>query len=218
MNAAFRVTAWARSIGFALVLGSVASAAAQGIIYTAPQQPVHYSVFYPGTLDFNIDMNGDGTPDFILRSNDPQSSVNNAFLIPLGNNAVVGMNSYAANMNNGETVGSSLDPVYSWSNTKLPISAVAILLDPEPVEAGNFAGQSSGYIGFDVSYNAAHYYGWMQISSPNNDAAIYGDVVSWAYQSSPNTSIFVGQVPEPNAISLSVLGGLALFLRKRFSR
>ncbi len=216
MNAALPVSIWTRSISFALILVASGIASGQGtIIFVTPPQPIYYSVFYPGTLDFNIDINGDGTTDFILRSNDSGSSVNNALLIPQGNNAVVSMNSYVANMNAGDTIGSSLNPVYQWSNAKTPISAAAILLDPQPVEEGNFVGKSSGYIGFDLVKDGMNYYGWMYISSPNNDAAIYGNVENWAYEATPNTLILAGQVPEPSTVSLIILAGGVMWLKRK---
>jgi hypothetical protein len=219
IQGATKAWAWGTSLALILTVGSE-KARGQGIIYTAPQQPTYYSVFYPGTLDFAIDINGDGTTDFILRSNDSGSSINNAFLIPQGNNAIVIHKSYVADMNNGETVGSSLDPVYQWSNTKVPISAVALLLDPTPVEEGNFVGQLSGYMGFDIVNNGMNYYGWMYISSPsgdglNGDAAIYGEIVDWAYQSSPNTPIEVGAVPEPSTWGLLMLGAILFFVKRK---
>jgi hypothetical protein len=65
------VSTWARSIGFALMLALAGKIHAQGIVYVAPNPQPYYSLGYPGTLDFYIDINGDGTNDFILRSNDP---------------------------------------------------------------------------------------------------------------------------------------------------
>jgi len=44
----------------------------QGIIYVAPNPQPYYSLGYPGTLDSDLDINGDGTTDFTLRSNDPE--------------------------------------------------------------------------------------------------------------------------------------------------
>jgi PEP-CTERM motif len=203
-----------KSLAFASLLSS-GTVRSQGIIYTVPQQPIYYSLFYPGTLDFAIDIDGDGTTDFILRSNDSGSSINNAFLIPQGGNTIVNMNSYVAALNSAEVIGSSLDPVYQWSNAKTPISAAAILLDPTPVEEGNFVGKSSAHIGFDLVRNGANYYGWMYLSSPNNDAAIYANLVSWAYETSPDTPIAAGAVPEPSAIMLLLVSGGAFYLFRR---
>ena len=131
------------------------TAHSQCIINVVPPTQVYYSLFYPGTLDFNLDIDGDGTLDFILRSNDSGRGVNNAVLFPQGNNLVVIQNSYVANLNIGDTVGSSLDSIYQWSNGKTPIGAVAELLS-QSAEDGNFVGQPSGYIGFDVIVGGAN--------------------------------------------------------------
>src|ERR1035437_6926280 len=155
--------------GLILTLGfSVLAESSNGqgtIVYFTPQPAPYYSIGYPGTYDANLDIDGDGTTDFILRSNDPDTGVNNIQLIPQGSNGEVVMASYVANMNAGDTVGSSLNPVYYWSNSKTPISTVAELLS-YTVEGGNFAHLESGYIGFDLVKNGLNYYGWMAVSSP----------------------------------------------------
>lgn len=220
MKKATIVSAWARGFDLALMLVSCGTTVAQGaIVFITPQPAPYYSLGYPGTLDFNIDINGDGATDFVLRSNDPSSGVNNAVLIPQGNNAIVNMSSSVANMNPGDTVGSSLNPVYYWSIVKTPISVAAALPDPPyGVELGNFVGQSSGYVGFDLLENATHHYGWLRITSPINDAVIYGDVVSWAYESDANMSIGVGAVPEPSTLCLGILGLCLYAYQKRICK
>ena len=168
------------------------------------------------TSDFDLDINGDGTTDFILRSGDPYTSVNNAVLIPQGNNTIAVQSSFVANMNVGDTVGSSLNPIYQWSNAKTPIGTLAILLGQQVAEDGNFAGQPSGYMGFDFMVGDNNYYGWMYISSPVNDAGIYANVVEWAYESDPNTPITITIAPEPSTWALLAVGTAILLFRRYF--
>jgi hypothetical protein len=208
--------AWGASLALMLAVGG-GTALSQGIVYVAPQSQPYYSLGYPGTFDFDIDINGDGTTDFTLRSNDPGTDVNNAFLIPLNGNEIVVGGSYGgfvANMANGEIIGSSLNPVYQWSNSKAPITTLAELLGGGGTiaEDGNFVNQASGYIGFDLVENGNNYYGWMFVTNPVfNDAGIYGMVTEWAYESDPNTPITVGAVPEPSTWALLGLGMASLF-------
>jgi hypothetical protein len=212
--------AWAWGMSLVLMLAAGGGKGwSQGIIYVVPQPQPSYSLFYPGTLDLNIDINGDGTTDFILESG--SSDINYAALIPQGSNMVVTMNSFVAAMTNGETIGSSLDPVYQWSNASSTIGFLVMLLDSDSggAEDGNFVGKSSGYMGFDLVDNGTNYYGWMYISSPggddlNGDAGIYGVIENWAYQNSPNTPIEVGAVPEPSTWAL-LTAGAVLMLRRR---
>jgi hypothetical protein len=214
------VSTWARSIGFALMLTMNGSVFGQGVIYVAPNPQPYYSLGYPGTFDFDIDINGDGTNDFILRSNEPGSGINNAVLIPQGDCMIVMMNSYVADMTNGDVVGSSLNPIYQWSNSKTPITTLAELLDPIIAEDGNFTGQTNGYIGFDLVENGLNYYGWMYVSSPDEDglagdAGTYGTITAWAYESDANTPIEAGTVPEPSTWALLATGATLLFCRRK---
>lgn len=204
------------TLGFATLAES--SNGQSTIVYVTPQPQPYYMAFYPGTYDANIDIDGNGTTDFILRSNDPDTGVNNVQLIPQGSNGEVIMAFFVGNMNTGDTIGSSLDPVYEWIYTKRPISTIAELLS-YTVEGGNFAHQEFGYIGFDLVKNGLNYYGWMAVSSPGmgglpGDAALDGSIVSWAYETLPNTPITVGAVPEPSTVTLLITGGAALWLRR----
>jgi hypothetical protein len=72
---------------------------------------------------------------------------------------------------------------------------------------------TNGYIGFDLVQDGNNYYGWMQIqSSLGLDLGLYGSVTAWAYETSPNTPIFAGEVPEPSTVALLALFGIAVGL------
>lgn len=218
------VSTWAQGIGLALMFAVNYSAFGQGIIYVAPNPQPYYSLFYPGTFDSDIDINGDGTPDFILRSNDGDYGVNNAVLIPFGDNQIVIGGSYSssvADMNAGDTIGSSLNPIYQWSNAKALIGTQAELLGGggQNAEDGNFVGEASGYMGFDLVDNGLNYYGWIHVAFPDlglgSDLGIYGIVTDWAYESDPNTPITAGAVPEPSTLALVAAGAATLFSRRQ---
>ena len=87
--------------------------------------------------------------------------------------------------------------------------------DQQVVISGYFTGLPSAYIGFDLVENGNNYYGWIQVSNPLE--ALYGNVVDWACETTPNTPIMVGAVPEPSTYALLLAGGgiFALWSRRR---
>jgi len=125
-----------------------------------------------------------------------------------------------AAVNPGTSIGSSLTPILNaqWYNNQTDQFGNATigteaLIDNQLSVIGNFAGLSSAYIGFDLVDNGNNYYGWIQVSNPLND--VYGDIVDWAYQSSPNTFITAGVVPEPSIFALLTLSGIVVGLLRQ---
>jgi hypothetical protein len=207
---------WAQGAFLGLMLVSGATAMAQGIIHVTPQQPIYYG---PNQFQTSIDINGDGVPDFTLFGPAPGTSVDNVVLAPLGDNSVIAipepppdLGYLVAALNQGTSIGSSLDPILGaqWYNNQTDQFGYALIgamatIDNQISVIGYFAGQPSAYAGFDLYYNGANHYGWLQIANPL--PVVAGQVVDWAYESSANTPILAGAgVPEPGAAVQLVLG------------
>lgn len=204
------------------MLVAICTAYGQGtIVYSVPSQPLYYG---PNASQYNIDVNGDGADDFILVSDGNFRTT----LEPLGNNRLiaysepppdVGSILYAFPQN--YSVGSSLNPILQWYDRNTdPFHNVlvgqTVGIDNGSSTIGFFTGASSAYAGFDLYYDGASHYGWFQVSNPFEIAA--GEFLDWAYQTSPNTPIFTGVVPEPSTVTLTVLGVLVFWIRYQRSK
>ena len=80
--------------------------------------------------------------------------------------------------------------------------------------AGYFAGLESAYLGFDFQQAGETYYGWMQVGSPVVGLNA-GWIYDYAYETSPNTPIDAGTVPEPPTWALLAAGAATLFFRRK---
>lgn len=78
---------------------------------------------------------------------------------------------------------------------------------------GYFTGLESAYLGFDFQQSGETYYGWVQVGCPVVGLNA-GWIYDYAYETSPNTPIVAGAVPEP-CTSLLLIGGGLLFFRRR---
>lgn len=173
-----------------------------------PSQPINYGT---SPLSYNLDLNNDGVTDFVL-----SCDIGGVNLTPQGNNrAVVDGSFLVAALNQGEEIGSSLNPAYQWTGSSVTLGAQAVF-DGQYYYAGNFSAKDA-FIGLEFQAGGHNYYGWMEVTNYFNIAA--GQVVGWAYETIPNTPILAGDVPEPSAVALIALGGGMVLLglnRKRF--
>ena len=192
----------------------------QSIIYGQPSQPIYYSA---GVLDSTTDIDINGTPAFAIIS----TSSYTADIAPLGNNSIIAVPApppnlgyFVENIPAGTQISSTTPTAPDvWYNNQTDQFGSAIIgaqagMTGPPL--GYFNGDSSGYVGFDVVDNDENYYGWIQLSNPAPFVA--GQVVDWAYESTPNTPIEVGEVPEPKAWALLALGALFVIGRGRHRR
>ena len=210
--------AWGASLALLFFTGTVKGQ----IICGQPSQPIYYAAdVLDNTVD--IDVNGDGTPDFAIIS----TSSYTADIAPLGNNSIIGIPApppnpgyFAANVPAWTEISATTPtpPASIWYNNQTDqfgsaiIGAEAGMVGPP---LGYFNGDTSGYAGFDLVDNGENYYGWIQLENPAPFVA--GQVVDWAYESTPNTPIDAGEVPEPSTWAL-LLAGTAWTCRRSIFR
>ena len=211
------VSVRARGVGLALAVVAAgtylgtARASAQGtIVFVRPSQPIYYSD-YPSSLD--IDLNGDGVADFNLSS--PNGIDIN--LAPLNNNAIISvpeppgeLGAWIYAFSQDAPISSLLDPVLVWwgSDGNAPPGIVSA---SNLGALGYFAYRTDPtYAGIQLDVGGALYYGWIHIQ--NLGGSNWGQISDWAYETSPNTPIFAGEVPEPSASVLLIMGILAITL------
>ena len=134
----------------------------------------------------------------------------------------------------GTEIGPVLDPSLAYYNG----TGVLQKIDGDPTMTtakGPWPTDgSSAYLGIefeDANNSSLMYYGWVQLSAcvpdqtpgnPCGDPSGMVGVISYAYQSTANTGIAIGQtsdVPEPSSIALFALGaaGLVAYRRRKLA-
>ena len=139
-------------------------------------------------------------------------------------NAIIGLqpsldfpdNVWVIPLSAGQEIGSDAAG-YSWFGGGLLAASIASGSIEEPVlSAGYFAGVESAYVGFDFQQEGQAYYGWFRLGSPYSlPTGSLGWVYEYAYETTPNTPIFAGEVPEPSTWALLTIGTLLALYRRR---
>jgi hypothetical protein len=88
------------------------------------------------------------------------------------------------------------------------------IIGQPPLTIGYFTGLESAYLGFEFQQDAATYYGWMRVGCPLTGINV-GWVYDYAYETTPDTPIAAGAVPEPSSLALLAAGVATLFFRRK---
>lgn len=206
-----------RGRGWAVTLAlfwlALAARGQGSIVFTQPTQPIYYG---PGGGNYSFDIDGDGATDYVLRSD-----ISGAYLAPQGNNGVIWDGNTVAAIEKGEVISSSpssLNPFYAWfTTTHGPDVAIGgqAVFDGQYFYSGNFSGKDA-FIGLQFQSGGNTYFGWIEVANNVNVAS--GQVLGWAYETTPDTPILAGEVPEPSTVTLIVLGCGAILCLKRNRR
>jgi hypothetical protein len=213
------------------------SASAQGTIsYHQPSAPL------AGLVGVTLDLDGNGQIDarFYSASYPPAnyyatgaSGAGSAELLVTPNTGPDG-GSYLAALSAGFLIGGPTNTSLLWAAQDAPSSYgdanVLGAYIPEDangslVPVGYFYG-TTAFMGIHFQAGSEWHYGWVRVrggsAGLSDDGQFYlnppGWILDWAYETRPDTPILVGAIPEPSAISLSLLGFLLTFARRSQTR
>ena len=193
-----------RLAGYALAGGAVLGAAESAeadIVWSGPQD---IPIGSAGSGSYNLDLTGTGTTDYTFNF-----SSGIGFFGPfeqLAIDTIPGSFTNAVVSTDGSnadrlTFGSSIGPGSPFaSGTSLNIQTDYKFFG----SSGNWAGRA-GYLGFQFQIgDPTTHYGWAELDLTNGpaDAVLLG----WAYESTPDTGIIAGAVPEPASLGLLAAG------------
>jgi hypothetical protein len=170
------------------------------------QSPTNYNLILNGQLAYTFTSDGTGFGISATGTNQIIGGYLDNFgaqgAYPLLSGAFIGVN-----------LGST---TYTWLGGESTIADVRAsdTIGSPILWTGPFAGVASGYVGLEFYTDGQAYYGWVRIGAPASINGL-GWVYDYAYQTSPNTSIFAGEVPEPSTFALLTLSGVAVGLLRR---
>ena len=227
---------WRRLLPTLAVLFIPTVVMAQGIVYVhapltstngnLPPGAIYLPDDYLGTQvgpDFQIVINGqtlftlsapqvNGQPSAFVIGASALSAII-AFQPNLQNNPL-DPTSFVVPLSAGQQIGPDAAG-YNWLGGGLFTASIGSGVIEDPfLTIGYFTGLQSAYLGFDFQQNGETYYGWAQVGCPISGLNV-GWIYDYAYETTPNTPIVAGAVPEPSTWALLAAGATFLFCRRK---
>jgi hypothetical protein len=193
----------------------------------------------PTTGGFNWDANGDSIADFAFAYRFPNTATGSgvvwqANMNPVNGttvgNAVLGFAgpfiSYAVNAPLNTVVGPTTPSTTTFRTTAQVTLGSVYRSGGVPSAYGGFSpgaaglpagfpAAATGYVGFRVGQGATAQYGWLQVAVTAGGAGVNGiTFLGGAIETTPNTPIAAGVIPEPGSLAALACGAVALLRRK----
>jgi hypothetical protein len=121
----------------------------------------------------------------------------------------------------GTLISSTSDASHEWQSGLFAAGLVSEWSTPEDTEWQGLLGENGNtYIGIEFNVEGSTHFAWINIAL--GPEGLYGFetpiTTSWAYESTPNTPIIAGSIPEPSTGILTVGGSLSLLFLARSRR
>jgi hypothetical protein len=212
-----------------VAVGAMTPAAhGQGVITTTLPTPMGmssdlFTILYP------IDMNGDSVVDFTFGAETSGIALRteraNRLIYRIAPPNIGGL---VADLPEGYVVGSSLEPQLGWipsdpaegyvSPGEIAFATIAISLSTGVGIISSASDWPSGpptrgFIGLEFELPDGLHYGYFDIMVSGDGAG--GSLLGWAYDTRPNIPIFATAVPEPSALALFAVAGIAMLALRR---
>ena len=172
------------------------------LIYYRPDEPITFGI---GTYD--LDMDFDGTIDIQLRTTGSALDCT-----PSGDNAVLAIpqappdvGSLVLPLQLGDPVGPTPTPPNTWVSAGG--SPWFVSCQGEGCIGLWQYPNDNAYFGLQFDIDGETHYGWVHLE--NSIYGVQATIHEWAYESTPDTGLSAGVIPEP-ATMLLLLGGLGV--------
>lgn len=188
------------------------------VIYTDPPDEFLLTPHQP--LERTIDLDGDGTDDFMLRVTTEDFTI-----VPLLSNRVITSLPYPPDVGTwviphdaGSIIGGSVMDGTTWSpridGPFGPIGGLltACQLGGSGVQCLGYWPGRGAYAGLEFQLNGQFHYGWIYIDVGSNFNG--GWLRDYAYESTVGANIVAGQIPESGMLVLCVVGTLLVARRR----
>jgi hypothetical protein len=198
------------------------AAGAAGVSLLALAQPSEAKIIYRRVHQvigkngvFELDLNQDGTPDFLIQESGTYQStgVNALFAEPALGNGVQGSSlhnsGYAAALGAGATIGPRQD--FVKGNHPGAIMDEIWATHHSYGTIGQWNNVKRKYLGLQFRFHGRTHYGWARLNvQAESGFGINGILTGYAYETVPNKAIHAGQTSDKAGTQQTSLGVLAL--------
>jgi hypothetical protein len=127
----------------------------------------------------------------------------------------------AAALPYGTLISGTPDSSLEWISGRYVSGAVGEWSSPGTEWSGLLGETDEAYLGIDFDVGESTHYGWIHVTlgEVNPDYGFKDPITaSWAYESTPDTPIVAGVIPEPSTGILTMVGSVGLLLHARSRR
>lgn len=157
--------------------------------------PVHQVIGQNGV--YNLDLNNDGTVDFLIQEwNQGFSSSNQLLADAALGNAVEGSRFYAAAVQAGASIGPNQKFVSGGANGEIMVAISHFTTGGTSYVHGFWVNVRNRYLGLKFQIDGQTHYGWARLSVRRQAYHLTATLTGYAYETTPNTGIEAGQTAE----------------------
>jgi hypothetical protein len=172
------------------------------VVFTPVRQVIGYNGVY------NLDLDNDGTVDFLIQEWEQGFSSSNALLADAAlGNAVQGTRFYAAALQAGASIGPNQKFVSDGPNGEVMVQITHTTTGGTSFVYGQWVNVRNRYLGLKFQIDGQTHYGWARVSVQRQAYHLTATLTGYAYETTPNTGIKAGQT-EDNAEISSAGSGL----------